>query len=382
MSALEKIIAVMSPSSSRGSSPVPGSSRPPSSPAACQSKPAPREKPVRAARLLRKSYAPEPDSDVEDISHSESEEEWVRDVDDSEEFEEELAHVKKSRTILERKEQLAPVTSLEREEPETDTDDEEDDDEKTRDRRTSIKNDLRQQIREILAKDVPVDNAVWTPDEDDENLLIVAPVCKQGKNWSKFNRKEQDDVRQAVLEGNALGKKLSIVAETPRLYLSGFKKFMGLYQDELCETFPESLVDGKLHLRQFFTFREAHSMEVPQGIDHLLEKVESPGMRTFAFCGFKQLCQSPLKFLATSEAKSMFLKRTREEYEMGELDLKAEAIWLLSSTCSIQRFFVINLSCYFYIVHLKGWQDSCRYFAEEVCQVWRQKWYVSLFTVK
>ena len=117
MSALEKIIAVMSPSSSRGSSPVPGSSRPPSSPAACQSKPAPREKPVRAARLLRKSYAPEPDSDVEDISHSESEEEWVRDVDDSEEFEEEIAHVKKSRTILESEEQLAPVTSLEREEP-------------------------------------------------------------------------------------------------------------------------------------------------------------------------------------------------------------------------------------------------------------------------
>ena len=208
VSALEKIIAVMSPSSSRGSSPVPGSSRPPSSPAACQSKPAPREKPVRAARLLRKSYAPEPDSDVEDISHSESEEEWVRDVDDSEEFEEEIAHVKKSRTILESEEQLAPVTSLEREEPETDTDDEEDDDEKTRDRRTSIKNDLRQQIREILAKDVPVDNAVWTPDEDDENLLrrfIVAPGCKQGKHWSKFNRKEQDNVRQAVLEGNALG---------------------------------------------------------------------------------------------------------------------------------------------------------------------------------
>jgi hypothetical protein len=334
MSALQKRIAVLSPSSRRSGSPAPGSfrsgspppgsSRSPSSLAASQSRPAPSEKPAGVTRLPRKSYAAEPDSDAdEDISGSESEDEWVGDVNDIQEFEDDLED--------EIEEEIAPVKNrktLEREKPGEDTDDEDEDDEITRADRRSVKYDLRQEIGALLAKDVLVDSAVWTPDEKDEDLLrrfIVAPVCKQGSNWMKFNKKEQDNVRQAVMEGTALGKKLSIIAETPRLYLAGFKMFMGLYQNELGATFPESLVDGKLHLWQFFTFKVAHSMEVPQGIDHLLEKVESPGMRTHAFCGFRQLCQSLMKFLATSEAKSMFLRRTRVEYEMDDEDLKAEA---------------------------------------------------------
>lgn len=218
--------------------------------------------------------------------------------------------------------------TVEREKPDRDTDDEEEDDDATRALRRNVAYDLRHQVREILEQPPTFNAIVWETDELDEAYLrsfLIAPVCKKSGNWMKFGRKEQDEIRQAVLDGTILDKKLGNIAETPRVYLKGLKDFMGLYQEELLATFPESLVEGKLHLWQFFKFKQVHFLEVPQAIGHLLDKIESPAMRGHAFSGWRQLLESLYTFLSSSEAQSLFLKRTRVEYDMSEVDLRAEA---------------------------------------------------------
>lgn len=159
-------------------------------------------------------------------------------------------------------------------------------------------------------------------------IHIVAPVCKQGGLWMKFGEWEKEEVREMVMKGNILGKNrkksLTSFANTPRLYLDGLKEFMGLYQEELLATNPDTLVEGRLHLWQFFVFKQEKFRALPKSIAHLLEKVRSPNIRTYMFSGFRQLVDSLFVFLATSEAEKLFMTRTRKQTDLTQDEMRAE----------------------------------------------------------
>jgi hypothetical protein len=156
---------------------------------------------------------------------------------------------------------------------------------------------------------------------------IIAPICTQTKNWMHFGPREQENVREMVLSGNIFGKgkELADLATTPKLYTKGLKIFMGLYQAELVASHPESLVDGSLHLWQFFDYKSAHHLELPQKIDHIIEQVAQPNNKMFLFSGFRQLLDSLVQFLASTEAKELFMRRTRLESTLSPEDMKEEA---------------------------------------------------------
>ena len=213
------------------------------------------------------------------------------------------------------------------------TDEEEEDDIVTQDHRKTVVSELRSEIKKIIEGEPQANNSVWVPDDRDMELLrkwIVTPVLKNSKNWQKFGRKEQDEVKKMVEEGTFLKckkKEFAIIGETPRLYEMGLKQFMGLYQEELHQESPESLVDGRLHLWQFFEFKKANYLEIPNNIDHYLEKVVSPGMRSHVFCGYRQLVSSLMIFLDTTEAKTLFETcrfPSEEQLLQEEMKLKAK----------------------------------------------------------
>ena len=72
-------------------------------------------------------------------------------------------------------------------------------------------------------------------------------------------------------------------------------------------------------------YKREHFLEIPQNIKPLLDRIESPGIRTFAFCGFRQLVDSMYLFLATSEGRVLFKHRTELEKDLSEQDMLAKA---------------------------------------------------------
>jgi hypothetical protein len=117
----------------------------------------------RPRRLERKTYAEERDSEAEDISGSDSEDEWVYDgeyTDDNEDME--VKPVKKGKKV---ETWRMPVD---------DTDDEEEDTDEVRANRRNNKAEMRQLIMEKLVVAAPIDPRVWVPDEKDEVGFLLS----------------------------------------------------------------------------------------------------------------------------------------------------------------------------------------------------------------
>ena len=251
---------------------------------------------------------------------SESEEEWKEGSNDEFEAEIEPDVVPKKRNTY----QDQKTALLE-------TDDEEEDTEEIRERRRREKRNLHDLIMEQLNKEEVVDPRVFVPDQTDDALLkkwLLAPLMKNSKNYMRFGKKEKDRVKQLVMEGHLFKdkntKELGEYAQTASAYLSGLKVFLGLYQEELTMVNPDSLVDSRLHVWQFFRFKQEHHLELPLTVTHLLEKIETPVMRSHAHGGFRQLVTSLSEFLATEEGRVLFTKRTPKEMHLDELDMAKE----------------------------------------------------------
>ena len=277
----------------------------------------------RARRKLpKKDYAEEKTD--KDMS-SESEDDWKKGSEDEskEESEDDLedeAVSKKRNYFQEKKSSLL------------DTDDEEEDTEEIRDVRRRVKMELHDLILEKLNQEAPVDPNKWVPDEEDGEKLkewIIAPLMKNSKNFMRFGKKDKERVQQKVMKGDMFadkeGKELGEYATTASMYLSGLKVFLGLYQEELTMVNPDCLVDSRLHLWQFFRFKQENHIELPLTITHILEKVQTPIMRQNTFAGYRQLVTSMSEFLATEAGRVMFTKRSQREMNLDEVDMAKEA---------------------------------------------------------
>lgn len=278
----------------------------------------------RAKRKLPKRDYAEEKSDKEDLS-SESEDDWKEGSEDEwkEESEDDLEDevVSKKRNFFQEKK-----SSL------LDTDDEEEDTEDIREMRRRVKMELYDLILEQLNQEPTVDPKIWVPDEEDGQLLkkwLIAPLMKNSKNFMRFGKNDKEEVKQRVMEGDMFtdkgGKQLGEYAQTASMYLSGLELFLGLYQEELTMVNPDCLVDSRLHLWQFFRYKQESHIELPLTITHILEKVELPIMRQNTFAGYRQLVTSMSEFLSTETGRVMFTKRTQRELDLDEVDMAKEA---------------------------------------------------------
>ena len=84
------------------------------------------------------------------------------------------------------------------------------------------------------------------------------------------------------------------VASTPRLYVNALIRLLGKLQKHLSDWQPESLPDGRLHLRQFFAFRTPQFLYLPNIID-MLETFMSPGVKGQALEGYIYLVKAVLR---------------------------------------------------------------------------------------
>ena len=180
---------------------------------------------------------------------------------------------------------------------------------------------LRNEMMTRLTMQLEESPDIFIPDDRDRAYLaefMVKPLVEQSSKWRRFKRRAQDWVKQMVMNGEMpTGKTVKAWADyahTPAMYVSGLKALLGKYQEELRETMPETLQDGRLHLWALFEFKTDTSTPFPDIIDHLLSKIDSPSKQKFALAGFCQLIDSCAVFLSTARGKAQFLKKTHREH--------------------------------------------------------------------
>ena len=131
------------------------------------------------------------------------------------------------------------------------------------------------QLMKNAAKEPMQETEIWYPDTEDENDMkqYVAKYAMISSN--KYRRKKflmPSHVRTMIEHGEfpTESKDGKYVASTPRLYVNALIRLLGKLQKHLSDWQPESLPDGRLHLRQFFAFRTPQFLYLPNIIDMLV----------------------------------------------------------------------------------------------------------------
>ena len=276
-------------------------------------------------RRGRKVDYKEPASDREDISGSESADEWEAgkedEPSDDEDGQDKQIRTKPKRNIW--KERFSQYPN---------TDNESDDDQEIREKRREVKISLHEAIEEAMKKGAVIDPLAWVPDQEDEKLLkevIIGPIMRKSSAYCNFGPRDQQRVRDSIKAGNMFkggeGKQLNEYAKTAQRYVRGLERWLGLYQMELRKTNPNRLVGGDLKLRQFYAFRQPHFLELPLNIQVQLDLIHSNSNKQSSHIGYRELVHSVAVFLGQEKGKVLFEKKTRKEEEMDEVDWRAHA---------------------------------------------------------
>ena len=167
---------------------------------------------------------------------------------------------------------------------------------------------------------------VWVKDDYDEKLMkqfVTGPVMRHGHVYSRIERNLEDNVRDMAMQGIfPKGMDAKSFATTARDYCYALVQLLGLMQEEMLHSNPEQLVDGRIHIWQFISFKQPKFLLTPMTITRLLDKMKSPNMKIFAHCAYKQLVESIALYLDTPEGRSIFYKnRLPKEQDLGELEM-------------------------------------------------------------
>ena len=328
----------------------------------------PPHAPTRATRKKRVKYT-EPaqsgseDEDISGVSEDGSEydprkdneadlAEWSEDEDDNQADPEDEDKVTEQAEKVQKKKAKKQAEKVPRKKDKTEkrkrkkadrwkfpmeSDDEVEDSIEMRDARRSNRELVREVIKvKLEVEPSPWDHPTyWSIDDVDWEVIklhIVKPLIKQSSKWSRFAKKEPEVVKQMVLSGQLpVGKNKKHFAsfpKTPGNYLTGLKVLMGFLQEQLQQDDPELLMDGRLHIYQFLRFNQHKFIELPMDITRLLEKIESPVIRQFAHCGYKQLLDSVSLFLGSPSGLALFRKvagKGLSDKEMSVVEVMAKA---------------------------------------------------------
>ena len=87
---------------------------------------------------------------------------------------------------------------------------------------------------------------------------------------------------------------------------------MGLIQNFFKEKCPRKLIDGKLHIRQFFAVRTPELIEPPD-VEKLIQTFQSPGIQQHAHSGYGYLLKGIKRYLASPEASFLYSTPINDE---------------------------------------------------------------------
>ena len=88
---------------------------------------------------------------------------------------------------------------------------------------------------------------------------------------------------------------------------------------------PQLLVEDRLHLWHFFNFKGDKYLGPIESIEHLIEEIDYPNIKKFAFTGYQQLLSSLQKFLTWPEGQALFLVRTQDKLSKSDADMLLQA---------------------------------------------------------
>ena len=122
------------------------------------------------------------------------------------------------------------------------------------------------------------DETKWKPSPEDDDWIAKKFITKIHKSSKKNTdgRKyiSAKNIELMEKEGQILtGQDARGQASTARHYKAGLLRLMYYIQQELAITMPENLMDGKLHIKQYFAYRTAKWVRV-ENIIPLIEKYE------------------------------------------------------------------------------------------------------------
>ena len=155
--------------------------------------------------------------------------------------------------------------------------------------------------------------------------FIVRPRIEMSTRWNSVKNTAPPELLDMVktgklpTSGTQFKHMWKDIASTPILYASGLRYFLGQLQRSLQESRAtcHKLINGKLHLWQMLEFTEWNLIRFPEDPMPLIENISSPNMQKNAFCGYKQLLDSTLLWLARLNGgiEKFFIETRQEEGE-------------------------------------------------------------------
>ena len=119
----------------------------------------------------------------------------------------------------------------------------------------------------------------WKPSPEDDEWIakkFITMIHKSSKkNTGGRKHISAKNIELMEKEGQILkGQDARGQASTARHYKAGLLRLMYYIQQELAITMPDNLMDGKLHIKQYFAYRTAKWVRV-ENIIPLIEKYEN-----------------------------------------------------------------------------------------------------------
>lgn len=155
--------------------------------------------------------------------------------------------------------------------------------------------------------------------------LIVRPRIEMSTRWNSAKNDAPKEVKEMVemgilpSEGKVFKKMWKDIASTPIMYSKGLQYFLAQFQKSLQESRAtrHKLDNGRLHLWQMLAFEEWNQIIFSENPMPLISKIVSPNMQKFAWCGYKQLLESTILWLAKLDGgvDKFFIETVREDGE-------------------------------------------------------------------
>ena len=177
-------------------------------------------------------------------------------------------------------------------------DDEESDSEECREYRKRVEKEIDTMLKERL--EGPCHDSKWIPNSEDEELLkihILKPMMKGCLKYTHFKSLIPAEIHKKIEQGVQLkNEELKYVSKTANDYLWAFKKLLYIWEKKLQADDPSLLsADNRLHVSQFFAFKERNFLAPYNVVDLLDEFIASPNNKCKCFEAYKCILSRQFK---------------------------------------------------------------------------------------
>ena len=221
---------------------------------------------------------------------------------------------------------------------------------------TDEKSEIRHERMKALEDDIisvysnpPTLFHIFKPNEEDEKLIkkyVVIPTLQVSAKVTNLGENMPSNIQNAMKEGQLptgeLAKDFKYWSNTGRIHHMRIIQLLGLVQEHIqtlnpdhYETLPHlQLVPTqsgdesvrKLCVSQFFKFKEADGLELPDVRDLIADFDLNPGKMAQMVTAYEHLCNGVIRFLQSTEGTMVFLNnKVGREREMELVEMRLVA---------------------------------------------------------